>query len=90
MENAFKYGTTPEVQSSIEITFDVKTENKISFTIKNAILNEPHQQDVGGSGLKATRERLQIAYPNRHSLKITDTNQFVVELTLYHVESNHR
>ncbi len=89
VENAFKYGTAPETQSSITIRVDVKKDDEVIFKIENPILSEPHQQDVGGSGLQATRERLQIAYPNRHTLNINQTDGFSVTLILQNDKNDH-
>jgi hypothetical protein len=83
VENAFKYGISTKENSSI--LFTVKTDEKgIQFTSKNHIF--PGIQANGeqtGIGLKNTKRRLELLYPDRHSLTVdNENNEFIVHLTL--------
>lgn len=90
VENAFKHGVQPEFKSFINIEFDPTEEHIIKFTIKNAIPPRLSTNQLGGYGLKATKDRLELAYPNSHSLKIIKSkDQYAVELTINTNESNY-
>ena len=83
IENAFKYGVSTKEPS--EITLELRAENNtISFFIKNKILkaeNNPH--DNTAIGLKNTRRRLELLYPDKHTLTVSEeNNQFIVNLIL--------
>ena len=90
VENAFKHGVQPEFKSFVNIEFDLTEEHTIKFNIKNAIPPKLTTNQLGGYGLKATKDRLELAYPNNHSLNITESkDQYAVELTINTNESNH-
>jgi sensor histidine kinase YesM len=90
VENAFKHGVEPEFKSFINIEFDLTEEQIIKFNIKNAIPPKLTTNQLGGYGLKASKDRLELAYPHNHSLNITESNdQYAVELTINTHESNH-
>ena len=47
-------------------------------------------ESVGGYGLKSTKERLQLAYPDRHTLEIGEVqNIYNVELLINTNEGNN-
>ena len=90
VENAFKHGVQPEFKSFVNIEFDLTEEHTIKFNIKNAIPSKLTTNQPGGYGLKATRDRLELAYPNNHSLNIIESKDlYTVELTINTNESNH-
>ncbi|MGK0378106.1 MAG: LytS/YehU family sensor histidine kinase [Patiriisocius sp.] len=90
MENAFKHGVQPEFKSFVNIEFDLTNENTIKFNIKNAIPPKLTTNQLGGYGLKATKDRLELTYPNNHSLNIIESKDlYAVELTIKTNESNH-
>lgn len=80
LENAFKYGTEPEKKAAIEIEFDLSEQNSIQFKIKNKVL----MTNVSGvgTGIEATRKRLDLIYPNAHQLSISHSKDFIIKLTL--------
>ena len=83
VENAFKHGVQPEFKSFVNIEFDLSEEHTIKFNIKNAIPPKLTSNQLGGYGLKATKDRLELAYPNNHSLNIIQSNNlYAVELTI--------
>jgi len=82
IENAFKYGVEPEKESTIKVTFDVTNERKIRFKITNPIhLNMQHMES-SNTGIRSTQERLQLVYPDRHSLTIDQDELFSVQLEI--------
>ncbi len=73
VENAFKYGLSAREQSPISILLQIQ-KNNISLKVKN----NKHQGSVlkpdynTGIGLDNTKRRLDLLYPNRHTLVIDD------------------
>lgn len=89
IENAFKYGVEPEKKSDIDVVFDFTRENKINFRITNPIY--PLTKSYGGNGFGITwaKKRLNIAYPQRHTLKYgPEQGVYIVNLELITDESN--
>jgi len=73
VENAFKYGVNPEKESSVNIEVTIEGMNLI-MQVDNAILNmKRDDQYEGGLGLENTKNRLQLLYPGKHVLRITET-----------------
>ncbi len=84
VENAFKYGTEPEKLSEIDTTFDLSKKDVIQFKIKNSISSFSQHTESTGIGIKATQERLQLVYPNKHHLKILNQDgYYIVELLIH-------
>jgi two-component system, LytTR family, sensor kinase len=84
VENAFKHGQV-EADEVLTISIEVKFEHEILFfTIENdsvptAIKNEMPKS--GGLGMINTKRRLELLYPNKHSLNIVKTDsKFRVEI----------
>lgn len=81
IENAFKHGVNSEQKSSIRIEMAM---NQAEFQLRvvNAKVNV--QQDISeksGLGIENTRVRLNLVYPSRHLLVISDTEkEFFVSL----------
>lgn len=73
VENAFKHGEMLSQARPIKIRL-VSDSNHLSFSISNSIANHPND-NASGIGLDNTRRRLDIAYPGKHSLKITESKQ---------------
>lgn len=85
VENAVKY--TSKLKGENTIRMDLKvTEETLLFRCENSynpdyVLTEEWKSS--GVGLKNTKKRLELLYPNRYSLHIEPKdNQFVVELKL--------
>lgn len=90
VENAFKHGVQPEFNSVISIDIDISSEDRFVFKIKNSIPPKLNNSISGGYGLKATKNRLALAYPNQHSLIIKETeDMYFVELIISADESNY-
>lgn len=82
IENAFKYGTEPESRSTIEIVFDIQRSDQVTMTVRNRKFNTLRKNDSTGTGIAATRERLNLVYPGRHQLNIEDGESFTVKLNI--------
>ncbi|QOD60521.1 histidine kinase [Polaribacter haliotis] len=68
VENAFKHGVI--VNNFFTINIDLKvTETKLYFTIENNY-NKEKENIQGGIGLENSRKRLEMLYPEKHSLEI--------------------
>lgn len=83
IENAFKYGISTKEISKIYFGI-VCNDNSICFTAKNNIINKQNGNGENtGIGLKNTKRRLELLYPAKHTLTVTEeNNQFMVHLIL--------
>lgn len=90
VENAFKHGVQPEFKSFVKIEVDLSEKQSLTFKIKNSMPPKLNNDSTGGYGLQATKERLALAYPDRHSLTIDETGDYYfVELNIRTHESTH-
>jgi Histidine kinase len=82
IENSFKYGINPDAQSDIIININC-TEKQMQFSIFNNKAVADSNIIKGGFGIENVKKRLQLLYPNVHTLKITDNElSFFVELNV--------
>lgn len=82
VENAFKYGVSSHMDSSIYIAVS-SSEGKIGFRTRNRIFRESLQKKGAGIGIQNCRKRLALIYPGRHTLEISDDGTyFDVRLTI--------
>ena len=83
IENAYKHSSAKEGENIISI--DIRIEkSSLQFVISNEYdtYRKPTAK-AGGLGLNIVKRRLELIYPERHSLTITkDNKRFKVELTL--------
>ncbi|NLP58542.1 sensor histidine kinase [Lutibacter sp. B1] len=82
IENAFKYGTDYTGKTDINIKIKVE-KNILTLSVSNYIsLNEKNDLN-SGIGIHNIKSRLNLLYPNSHTLKIKEyDNLFEVELLL--------
>ena len=83
VENAFKYGVNPEKNSLIQI--NIKLENSIlNMVVYNLKVYEPKENEkISGHGISITKNRLNVLYPNKHTLLIkANPNDYTVELKI--------
>jgi sensor histidine kinase YesM len=73
VENAFKYGISLDKRCFVSIDFDV-TNGRLRFGIQNSIVSNNDLEKGTGMGLDNLRQRLALAYPNRHSLVVSEDN----------------
>ncbi|WCT13221.1 sensor histidine kinase [Mucilaginibacter jinjuensis] len=85
VENAFKHGISSTDPSNITIVI-TQNDGLLSMNVSNTIFDDPQVQVEGdsGIGLNNTRRRLDLIYPNHHTLIIERTadDQYNVKLTL--------
>ena len=82
IENAFKYGTDFKGNTEISIKIYVK-EDEIQFTCVNLIGSRDKDSENSGIGLRNTKERLLLLYPEKHWLTVKEEdNKFIIDLTL--------
>lgn len=81
VENAFKYGTSSEIDCTIFIKIAVKN-GMLLFETENTIMKEKKEK-TPAIGIENCRKRLELLYPNRFSLETTqEGNQFKTHLTI--------
>jgi len=82
VENAFKHGTDSTVGSSyVEAVLSCDAD-MLTFVCRNSFKESP-AKDIGGIGIQNIRKRLQLLYPQRHSLEIEKKeNVFTATLKL--------
>lgn len=82
VENAFKHGTDSTVGSSYVEAVLLCDADMLTFVCRNSFKESP-AKDVGGIGIQNIRKRLQLLYPQRHSLEIEKKeNVFTATLKL--------
>jgi two-component system, LytTR family, sensor kinase len=83
IENAFKHASTREGENIIRISISVK-EGILDFTVSNVFTDSLQPDETGsGLGLKNVKRRLELIYPDTHSLLILKKeDRFIVELKL--------
>lgn len=84
IENAFKYSRIEENEDEyVEINIS-SSKDKVVFKIVNGF--DEHNKPPSGNGMGITnvKHRLKILYPEKHDLKISETeNEFKVELSIF-------
>jgi two-component system, LytTR family, sensor kinase len=85
VENSFKHGLqASEKKAYVDIDFQIN-EKKLNFTIENNVgdTDQIANSEPGGIGIKNTRNRLDIFYKNKYSLKVDETKEtYRVTLTI--------
>ncbi|WP_178377257.1 sensor histidine kinase [Chryseolinea serpens] len=84
LENAFKHGINSSIASSW-VRIDVKVaDGKLRVEIKNTRFPNAHApRTVGGIGIPNTKKRLNLLYPDKHSIHIVgEEDVFLVTLEI--------
>lgn len=82
IENALKHGVSYREHSYIHILMDV-SEREIAFNCSNSVATKNEATSDSGIGLENIRKRLALLFPQKHALKITQTDTaFQVELRI--------
>lgn len=82
IENAFKYGVSPEEDSPIVIHLSIQ-DNELNLHVSNNKVQISQLDKSTGIGLQNARERLRLLYPAAHELTIDDSpRHFRVTLLL--------
>jgi two-component system LytT family sensor kinase len=87
VENAFKHGVAATQASRIVISLKQPTANRLEIEVRNTLVPKTSTDLAGsnGIGLVNTRRRLDLLYPGRYSLNVTERtpeNEFDVQLAL--------
>lgn len=89
VENAFKHGVQPEIKSFVYINIDLSEKDVINFEIENTIHPTMSQIEVGGYGLKATEDRLNLVYKENYNLTVNENGTYKVQLEIKTNERNN-
>ncbi len=84
VENAFKHGSKNYNIPGIRIVINV-LQNEISVEVRNFYNKVKHinKDEVKGIGLQNVKRRLELIYPNQHSLEVQKSdNEYYVKLKL--------
>lgn len=84
VENAFKHCNRKQIPQAIKVAFNV-ADNKVHFVCENLFdpMRKTTKDSASGIGLSTVKRRLELIYPGRHQLQITEDNTtFKVELTI--------
>lgn len=85
IENAFKHSTASQSEDIfIDIRIQINTDGELDFECKNSYLADTNTEKLtNGIGLQNVKKRLQLLYPDAHSLTITDAeNSYLVRLKM--------
>lgn len=88
VENAFKHSSSSQTENiEISIELEVK-QSQLHFTCSNSYMEETNTKDINsGIGLENVKKRLQLLYPEAHTLDIIKSkNEYQVKLK---VDLNH-
>ena len=82
VENSFKHGVSEQIdQCWISIHVHIEN-NAFTFQVSNSRV-ERTEQTLGGLGMENVRKRLQLLYPEKHEIKITEEAEvYTVKLQL--------
>jgi sensor histidine kinase YesM len=86
VENCFKHGTSQMLDHAwMRISIQVDDSNKFKMTLINGKMPDQHkpEEQQSGIGLVNARKRLELIYPGRHELVITEEEDvFIVNLRI--------
>lgn len=83
IENAFKHAGSKKMKHAISIQFELSPA-LISFSCTNAMHESPEgEKEFGGLGNDLIKRRIELLYPNQHSLTVNKTaGTYIVHLTI--------
>ena len=84
IENCFQYGISNHYRSTISIHIKA-VDNSIRFSTENRKYKKNDFQHIGKNiGIKNTKRKLNLIYPDRHKLSIKETNDsFYLDLIIF-------
>jgi hypothetical protein len=91
LENTYKHSPAKLETGAIKVRVLAK-ENEVVFSFQNPIANKKDNllEEPGGIGLANVQKRLQILYPGKHKLDISETNEvYKVELKINVQQQTH-
>lgn len=74
LENVFKHGITTDEESPIRILVEVE-HGRLHFKAQNKKSNL-NKDKMGGIGMSNLKRRLELGYPDRHSLSLQDNGEY--------------
>lgn len=81
IENAFKHGVNSEEDSNIYIKISCENNELMLFVKNNKVIIEKGKEEASGLGIDNTKNRLELIYPGKHLLSISDKeDHFIVSL----------
>jgi sensor histidine kinase YesM len=82
VENAFKYGTTSRGSATILVKITIG-DKFLDFRVSNQIFESRNNNETFGIGINNTRQRLQLTYPGKHDLELTNNGKvYIVNLRI--------
>lgn len=82
VENAFKHGVSYQRDSFIDIAIEI-VQRQLLFTCRNSRIPQTEEDNKGGVGLQNVKQRLELLYGKKYSLRINDTpEEYNILLTL--------
>lgn len=77
IENAFKHSTSSQTEAiEIDISLVVDEKGQLTFKCSNSFQEQSNTESLAkGIGLKNVKKRLELLYPNEHSLDISNKNE---------------
>ncbi|MBX2896065.1 MAG: histidine kinase [Cyclobacteriaceae bacterium] len=84
VENAFKHGVAKSEKKSWVRIFISLDNNYLQYLVENSLTNNTEQEltTVGGIGLSNVRKRLNILYPQSHTLVFQQIDSFLIKMTI--------
>lgn len=83
LENAFKHSGSKKIEGAIGIKVDIIDDRLIRFLCRNVVGIQQSISSNGGVGLELIKQRLNLLYPDKHTLALQEENgYFEVNLTL--------
>lgn len=83
IENVFKHGVNSEDNSDIKIKIEIAPTSLNLYVFNNKVEVHTTQSEKSGLGIENARTRLRLVYPDKHDLKIIETeNTFEVILKI--------
>lgn len=85
IENAFKHTSNKKLEHAIRVELLIHSES-MEFICENKLDSQRrHPKGASGLGNELIRKRLQMLYPEKHTLEIHDSNEsYCVHLTIAH------
>lgn len=80
VENAFKHGVSTDPDNPIRIRIAIQ-ENELKLAITNKMSSQ-NKDETGGIGLINVQRRLDLLYPGKYQLNISDNGVYSAELSL--------
>lgn len=83
IENAFKYGLNPDEDSEITIEIALIDSSLTLISKNKMVVDEISEELKTETGIENTKKRLEIIYPNKHSLEISEKeNTYIISLNI--------